>query len=266
MPKLTKQETKFHDEAEALLSLERPLTPDEVDFIYNNWREDARHLNVKTAAHFTPPDVAWELAVFASGYDRLSYVDLGAGIGILSHMVLRHTFENADITCVELNPDYVEVGKRLLPDVNWVQGDMFDKDLWVGLGDRFDTAISNPPFGSPTSKTKGKEWLSSTAAHFATLEVALHVSSGFGVFVFPESDSPMVWRSGGSVQPANHLSSHYRRFNEHYPQAVLTPSSTDIGIYKNQWRGVNPNVMLVDLLWEDSPDPLPSLAHQMTLM
>jgi hypothetical protein len=47
---------------------------------------------------------------------------------------------------VEVNLEYVKVGRRLLPELTWVQSDMYDLHLWQSLP-RFDEAVSNPPFG-----------------------------------------------------------------------------------------------------------------------
>jgi hypothetical protein len=44
---------------------------------------------------------------------------------------------------VEINSEYVKAGRRLLPEVTWVEGDMYDLGLWQSLP-RFDEAISNP--------------------------------------------------------------------------------------------------------------------------
>jgi hypothetical protein len=50
-----------------------------------------------------------------------------------------------ELTCVEINPRYFEVGRKLLPEARWINADVFD---WrtLDLG-RYDVAIANPPFG-----------------------------------------------------------------------------------------------------------------------
>ena len=51
----------------------------------------------------------------------------------------------AELTCVEINPRYFEVGRKLLPEARWINADVFD---WRALGlGRYDVAIANPPFG-----------------------------------------------------------------------------------------------------------------------
>lgn len=46
----------------------------------------------------------------------------------------------ADITCVELNPHYVEVGKKVVPEATWICADVLDPFLPDLLG-QFDFAI-----------------------------------------------------------------------------------------------------------------------------
>src|SRR5262249_47611369 len=49
-----------------------------------------------------------------------------------------------EIVCIEQNPDYVTVGKKVLPEATWICANVLD--LPASLG-RFDCAIANPPFG-----------------------------------------------------------------------------------------------------------------------
>jgi predicted RNA methylase len=83
------------------------------------------------------------------GGDGRRVVDIGAGTGRLAHAVLCANLWNPKqvrVTAVEFNPEYVRIGGRLLPEVEWIEGDFYDLTLWQSLP-RFDEAISNPPFG-----------------------------------------------------------------------------------------------------------------------
>ena len=51
-------------------------------------------------------------------------IDLCADIGILS--LYAHHHKKCNGTCVELNPEYVRVGKKLLPEATWINASIFD--------------------------------------------------------------------------------------------------------------------------------------------
>lgn len=145
MAKLTKAQRKAHDEAEAIRTKDR-LSDDEREFVFRNWHEGATFINGAAGAFFTPYDLASDFAIDA-GSGRV--IDLCAGIGGLAyHVAQRSAWSSegaSEITCVEINPRYVEVGRKLLPEARWINADVFD---WrtLDLG-RFDVAIGNPPFG-----------------------------------------------------------------------------------------------------------------------
>ncbi len=77
-------------------------------------------------------------------------VDICAGTGRLAYAVLAANGwqpQAVQVTAVEFNPEFVRVGRRLLPEVEWILGDCYDLSLWQSLP-RFDEAISNPPCGA----------------------------------------------------------------------------------------------------------------------
>jgi predicted RNA methylase len=90
------------------------------------------------------------LAIDAGKYisgDGRCVVDIGAGIGRLAYAVLCANWwdpKQVQVTAVEINPEYVNIGQRWLPEVTWVQGDMYDLLLWQILP-CFNEAISTPP-------------------------------------------------------------------------------------------------------------------------
>ena len=83
--KLSMADTAKHEESEALLALARPLTEDEVEFVFNNWRPEAAHNINRDKAFFTPDDLARHLAI-VTGESGVFY-DLCAGIGALTYAV-----------------------------------------------------------------------------------------------------------------------------------------------------------------------------------
>ena len=111
MSKLTKQQMKAHDTAIRLLNQDR-ISNEEKLYIFQNYRADANHITSKTGAFFTPLGLARDFSLQIP-YQRektIKIVDLCAGIGVLSYAACADNDwgkVNADITCVELNPDYV---------------------------------------------------------------------------------------------------------------------------------------------------------------
>src|ERR1044072_699517 len=152
MAKLTKAQAKAHQQACELLKKD-VLSEDDKMFVLENWQESASHINTVPGAFFTPFDLARDFAIEVCPG---KIIDLCAGIGMLSFAVKsKHQWDKApiDLTCVEINPDYVAVGKKILPEARWMEASFFDV-LSMDLG-HFDVAISNPPFGR-ISRPEGK--------------------------------------------------------------------------------------------------------------
>lgn len=181
MAKLTKAEAKKHAEAEALLTHDT-LTHEDKLFIFEHWQESANHVNSAAGAFFTPLDYALDVAL-EIGRPGARVLDLCAGIGTLSYASsLRWT--GLDITCVEINPAYVEVGERIVPEATWIEGSIFDLP---DLG-HFDVVLSNPPFGriagsGPAPRHKG------AAFEFKVMDIAADLAD-YGVFIFPAMSAP----------------------------------------------------------------------------
>lgn len=162
MAKLTKAQRKAHAEAEAILTKDR-LSDDEKQFVFENWHEGAEHINGAMGAFFTPYDLAADFGIDAQCSNG-RMIDLCAGIGILSyfpHYRGQWGNDTPEITCVEANPRYVEVGKKLLPEARWICADVFDwRNWWRDEldGAMFDVAISNPPFGTVKRQGTGPRY------------------------------------------------------------------------------------------------------------
>lgn len=118
--------------------------------VSSSWPTGARtphHEVGRAGAFFTPFDLALDLALDVTGH---RVVDLCAGIGVLAYACARrHRWDEASgapalqLTCVEVNPDYVRVGRKVLPEATWVVANVLDWAPDVP----FDHAVSNPPFG-----------------------------------------------------------------------------------------------------------------------
>ncbi|MEM8986543.1 MAG: hypothetical protein AAGC95_07450 [Pseudomonadota bacterium] len=108
MTKLTKRQLKAHQEACELLQKER-LTDEDEEFVFANWHEGADADISRAGAFFTPLDLAFDFAIDTTG-PRI--IDLCAGIGALAYAVYHHgrNYDNRpQVTCIEINPHYVEV-------------------------------------------------------------------------------------------------------------------------------------------------------------
>ncbi|MET9134768.1 hypothetical protein [Streptomyces antibioticus] len=146
--KLSKEQTKQHNRARELVGLERDLTEEEREFVLDHFHESASMSRTLDGAFFTPSELAGELHHVIPG-ERI--IDLCAGIGRLAWHARDHwnrrweRLPPREIVCVEKDPEYVRVGRRVLPEATWICADVLAVP-GLDLG-AFDCAISNPPFG-----------------------------------------------------------------------------------------------------------------------
>lgn len=243
MAKLTKPQAKAHQQACDLLTKDR-LTEDDKLFVLENWQESAKHINTIAGAFFTPVELARDFSVEVSG-KRI--IDLCAGIGALSFWCANRAWNEApEIVCVELNPDYVEVGRKIIPEATWIVGSVFD--LPSDLGD-FDFAIGNPPFGATPRDNR--------APRYSGKEFELHVIdiasdfADFGAFIVPQMTAPFKYSgcpAGGWKETVKDGvgSGYLHRPTEIHEKLlaqtgiVLEPNcGIDTSVYRNQWHGVS---------------------------
>lgn len=235
MAKLTKQQAKLHQQACDLL-LKDVLTEDEKFFVIENWQESASHINTVAGAFFTPYDLARDFAIetFAG-----RIIDLCAGIGILSFAAsMMHRWSEAPVsfTCVEINPDYVAVGKKLLPEATWIEASVFDV-LDMDLG-HFDLAISNPPFGKiKRPDRKGAPRYTGGDFEYHVIDIAAHLAS-YGVFILPQMSSGFKY--SGSQHYQRDKDGKAVKFQEKTGIYLGPSCGIDTACYLNDWKGVSP--------------------------
>jgi hypothetical protein len=235
MAKLTKAQSKAHAEAEKLLTKDR-LNDDEKQFVFENWHEGATHINGAAGAFFTPYSLAADFAIDGQSKGRI--IDLCAGIGVLSYFAYwRGQWDNdfPEITCIEHNPRYIEVGKKLLPEARWICADVFDwRTWWMNEleGQMFDLAISNPPFGTVKRpgtgpRYKGREF------EFHVIDIASEIADR-GAFIVPQQSAP--FRYSGRRYFERLESGKEVNFEDATGLYLDIGAGVDTSIYKDDWK------------------------------
>lgn len=244
MAKLTKDQIKRHNQAVEYLQKEK-LTFNEKLFVYENWNEGANNNNAEAGAFFTPIGLAKDFSF--TYYNNEKTIDLCAGIGMLSFFAY-HWNNCKDITCVELNASYVEVGKKLLPEANWIHGSIFD---YKEFG-HFDQSISNPPFGKIKTGLPSDLGLNYKGSEFdlMTIEIASKISD-YGSFIVPQGSTPFKYSGALYFQDSRQKSKGYNPHQFEVPMKVAKfiretgldyefNLGVDTSIYNDQWKGVSP--------------------------
>ncbi|MFD5419443.1 methyltransferase [Streptomyces sp. NPDC127069] len=259
MARLSKEAAKAHEKATALVALDRDLTETEKDFVLDNWQEAASATHNLAGAFFTPEELARDLSIEVHG-DRI--IDLCAGIGRLAYSCRDHwgrRWNNQrprEIVCVEQNPDYVAVGRKILPEATWICADVLTVPT-LGLG-RFDTAISNPPFGAIRRSGNAGAY-TGPKFEYHVIAIASQIAE-FGAFIIPQRSAP--FRYSGEHYYREERDRDCSRFIEQTGIAMGPGAGFDTAIYRDRWRGVSPRVEVVCCDFEETapaavPQPVP---------
>lgn len=228
MSKLTKAETRLHDQACSLLKLDR-LDFDQREFVLEHWRPDAEHEVAKAGAFFTPMGLAREVADECRGAQ--SVIDLCAGIGCLAYHRWRRD-QPKRLVCVEANPSYIAVGRKVLPEASWIQASVF------GLPDlgRFDLAVSNPPYSRIRRNANGPRYRGGLFEYHV-----IDVASTFaeqGVFLIPQPASPRQFSDAGrGLRDNANQSFEYKRFQKETGLVLDIGLGIDTGVWRDDWKG-----------------------------
>jgi hypothetical protein len=258
MAKLTKAQARAH--AQACDILTKPtLTFDEKDFVLKNWNEGANHVNGEAGAFFTPYDLAFDFAIDAGG-GRV--IDLCAGIGMLSYAVWHRSTYKARITCVERNADYLAVGKKILPEAEWIHVDVLDvldMGLHTGKEGRFDCAISNPPFGN-IKRTGNSPRYTGRDFEFHVIDVASHLAD-YGTFIVPQMSAGFNYsgRQGYERQESGKAVDFQKLTGLYFD----TGCGIDTAYYRDAWKGVSPlcEIVCVDFTEVAEQRPVAAVAQ-----
>jgi hypothetical protein len=243
MAKLSKQQAKLHQQAMGLVHSDKPLKQDDRWFIAENYREDAEHINGVAGAFFTPLPLANDFCMGINYGDSFkSVVDLCAGIGNLSLPCYERMPDKSRLTLVEVNPDYVAVGKRIMPEANWIAADVLDLKTWWN-GEQYGIAISNSPFGNVTrERTLGIKFKANSGFEFLVMELAAAVAED-GAFIIPQMSAPFKY--SGSNGFIKQLADKYTKFSDATGIVLDLLISVDCNAYLDDWHGVRPVVELV---------------------
>lgn len=244
--KLTKSQAKTQQECENILEKDI-LTLDEKMFVFENWHEGATNINSSAGAFFTPIGLARDFNLEVG--DNMTVVDLCAGIGMLSFFA--HHWHGCKVTCVEINGDYIRVGKKLLPEANWIRGSIIDEGFINSLG-HFDQSISNPPFGKIKTGDDAK-WLKYKGSEFEyrTIDVASGLSD-FGTFIIPQTSTPFKY-SGNHYMEKNE-SSKLDNFIKETGFDLEFNCGIDTGVYLGDWKGVSPLCEIINIEFQNIKD------------
>lgn len=253
--KLTKEQRRDQARCIEILSQDQ-LSYDDKIFVLENYHEGATNDNGYAGAFFTPFDTARDFNLEVSRDDNL--VDLCAGIGGLSYHVARDAelrYSNCKITCVEINPEYVAIGKKILPQAEWILGDITDRVLIEELKARnFTYAISNPPFGN--IKTGANTWpfrYSGSDFEFKVVEIAAEIAEA-GTFLLPQGSTPFLYSQvsdydrsqNGGYYPKPGRSRKYDKFRRQ--TGIEFNFNMGIEVRSDNWKGVTPVCEIVN--WE----------------
>ncbi|MDT3381161.1 methyltransferase [Labrys neptuniae] len=233
---------KAHAEAEALLR-QVVLSEDEKDFVLENWHPAAENNVTAAGVFFTPMDLAADFAL-EPGQGRV--IDLCASIGGLAYWVQQRSKwrGRVDLTCVEINPRFVEIGRELLPQARWICADVLDwRDWWKDEleGAMFDWVIANPPFGRVSTRDDRRGFKS---FEFAVIDVAFEIADN-GVFLLPQNST--AFRYSGRPCFERLTSGPGVEFERRTGLFMDCGIGIDTSIYRDQWRGVAPMCEIVTI-------------------
>lgn len=239
MSKLTKPQAAAHAKAESILSQDT-LSDDDRFYVLEHWQESATNMNSAAGAFFTPYRLAADMALEVS-YLRgtVRVLDLCAGAGTLGFAVRRrNAWQIQDgsldlqIVCVETNADYVRVGRKILPEAQWIHASIFDLP---DLGGRFDYAIANPPFGNVARDGRAPRY---TGAEFEyhVLDIAAHHADA-GVFILPQQSTP--FRFSGQDRYWETTTRKHDRFVAQTGIQLAPGCGVDTTVHRDDWHGVS---------------------------
>ncbi|GGS85074.1 hypothetical protein GCM10010156_49600 [Planobispora rosea] len=254
MLKLTKAQATLHRQADDLVRSSEPLSEEEVEFVLAHWQEASTITNPLDGAFFTPRELARDLALHIGG---CRVIDLCAGIGHLAWGYRQRYVTDWErdkaplqLVCVEKNPAYVEVGRRLLPEARWICADVFDLPQ-LDLG-RFDAALANPPFGFVTRGGLRSPRYRGNRIEYHVIDLAADLADR-GAFILPQTLAPFCY--SGPRPSQWDYPQVYRHFTAQTGIKLRFNVGIDTACYPG-WRGVAPLTEIVTVDFRERSDPV----------
>jgi hypothetical protein len=234
MAKLTKQQAADHRRACDLVASSKKLDDEERWFVLQHWRESADAGSPLDGAFFTPLDLAFDLSLDVDG-DRV--IDLCAGTGRLAFACRER---GRTLVCVERSSAYAEVGRRVVPEADWIVADVTDLDT-SGLG-TFSCAIANPPYNHTPRVGSGPRYTGGLT-HYHVIDVAADLARR-GVFLVPRSSAPFI--TSGRPDTIEQQTPEYRRFVAETGIELGMCIGLDTTYVEQDWHGVSPAIEAVN--------------------
>lgn len=239
MAKLTKAERKLHAKAEAILAKD-VLNEAEKEFVLQNWHAGAAFDIGASGAFFTPFGLAGDFRIDA-GTGRI--IDLCSGIGMLAYWCRNFTWGSeklAELVCLEINPTFVEIGKKILPEATWICANVFDvPDLDLG---HFDTAIGNPPFGRVNRHGRTTPRYTGSEFTYHVMDIASDIAD-HGAFIVPQGVAGFRYSGVPYYQRAENR--QYVAFEEQTGIRLEAGVGIDTSLHRDDWKGTSPAVEIV---------------------
>jgi predicted RNA methylase len=229
MSRISRAVQKRHEKVLKLLESKELFTHNETLQVFQDYHEGATNLNGLAGAFFTPYGLARDFALEVTGN---SVIDLCAGIGSLSYACSNANTQDR-LVCIELNPEYAAIGKKLVPWANWYCRDVTELNE-LAPEDKFDMAISNPPFGNISGHS------------MFDLEVVLIASklARRAVFILPQQSTP--YRYSGCQGFSSEVTDKLERWMDKHDQINFEFNcGIDCDLYIQDWKGVKPVVEIV---------------------
>ena len=250
MAKISKRVLNKHNEAVTLLEKDN-LMSYERDFVYENYHEGAGKMNNLISAHFTPRSIAHSMT---HNIRQENWVDIGAGIGMLSMMILRQnelSFNTKGFLgiCVENCTEYYEIGKKLLPECVWINGSIFDQEVIDEIklimdGDEF-SIISNPPYGKQVKGSHRDMHYTGAIFEYKAMEMGAILGAYDGCFLIPQQSAPFRLTGNQETYNEKYKTKDYKKFVEQTGLEISANAgfSTEICLEDDPgWKDVSPTV------------------------